>query len=83
MYTLSLACAQGNTVHLGFYFAHLCYRIAAAFGAFEMKALPQWPRIVLAASFVFYNGASLINLNVNTVRWVTSFIYKFILSIDF
>eukprot|EP00041_Stephanoeca_diplocostata_P024086 m.602937 g.602937 ORF g.602937 m.602937 type:complete len:220 (-) comp22451_c0_seq26:937-1596(-) len=42
-------------------------RIAAAFGAFEMKSLPQWPRIVLAASFVFYNGASLINLNVNTV----------------
>eukprot|EP00041_Stephanoeca_diplocostata_P024081 m.602842 g.602842 ORF g.602842 m.602842 type:complete len:61 (-) comp22451_c0_seq15:907-1089(-) len=46
----------------------MCMDRAAAFGAFEMKSLPQWPRIVLAASFVFYNGASLINLNANTVN---------------
>jgi len=42
-------------------------RTAAAFGAFDMKQMPVRPRVILAASFVFYNAASLINLNYNTV----------------
>eukprot|EP00040_Diaphanoeca_grandis_P019852 m.105164 g.105164 ORF g.105164 m.105164 type:complete len:327 (+) comp27624_c1_seq1:80-1060(+) len=42
-------------------------RSAALFGLFEMKAMPVMPRVILAGSFVFYNCASLINLNYNTV----------------
>ena len=45
-------------------------RTASLFGAFERKQFPVQPRLILAASFVFYNAASLVNLNVNTVRVV-------------
>jgi solute carrier family 35 protein E3 len=41
--------------------------IAAQLGIFDRKSLPVQPRVILAASFVFYNAASLVNLNVNTV----------------
>jgi len=40
---------------------------ASALGFFDRKDLPVNPRLILAASFVFYNAASLVNLNVNTV----------------
>lgn len=40
---------------------------ASCFGLFDRKELPLNPRLVLAGSFVFYNAASLVNLNVNTV----------------
>jgi len=40
---------------------------ASLAGAFERKQFPVQPRLILAASFVFYNAASLVNLNVNTV----------------
>eukprot|EP00039_Didymoeca_costata_P018919 m.335513 g.335513 ORF g.335513 m.335513 type:complete len:346 (+) comp17617_c0_seq1:123-1160(+) len=40
---------------------------ASMVGAFDRKTLPVFPRLILALSFVFYNGASLLNLNVNTV----------------
>lgn len=40
---------------------------AAAAKLFDKKQLPLQPRIILAGSFVFYNAASLVNLNVNTV----------------
>ena len=43
-------------------------RLASLLGAFEKKSFPVQPRLILAASFVFYNAASLVNLNVNTVR---------------
>jgi hypothetical protein len=43
-------------------------RLAAMFGLFEMKSMQSRPLAILAGSFVFYNAASLINLNVNTVR---------------
>jgi len=36
-------------------------------GFFDRKDLPVNPRLILAGSFVFYNAASLVNLNVNTV----------------
>ena len=45
-------------------------RLAAMFGLFEMKSMQSRPLAILAGSFVFYNAASLINLNVNTVRRV-------------
>ena len=41
---------------------------ASAMGFFDRKDLPVNPRLILAGSFVFYNAASLVNLNVNTVR---------------
>jgi len=41
--------------------------LASSLGFFEKKQMPVQPRMILAASFVFYNAASLINLNVNTV----------------
>jgi solute carrier family 35 protein E3 len=40
---------------------------ASVLGVFERKQLPVNPRLILAGSFVFYNCASLVNLNVNTV----------------
>jgi len=42
-------------------------RTAALFGAFDLKALPTRPLVILAGSFIFYNALSLINLNINTV----------------
>jgi solute carrier family 35 protein E3 len=42
-------------------------RSAAALGFFEMKQTPLQPRLFLAVAFVFYNGSSLVNLNINTV----------------
>eukprot|EP00040_Diaphanoeca_grandis_P004775 m.30083 g.30083 ORF g.30083 m.30083 type:complete len:329 (+) comp16212_c0_seq1:99-1085(+) len=42
-------------------------RCAQLLGFFERKALPSKPLVILAASFVFYNCASQVNLNINTV----------------
>lgn len=41
--------------------------MAAAVGFFERKSLDFKQLAILAGSFVLYNAASLINLNVNTV----------------
>lgn len=46
---------------------YVALRGASFYGVFEMKSLPMRPRVILAASFVFYNCASLINLNINTI----------------
>lgn len=46
---------------------YLGLRSAAAAGFFKMKYTPLQPRLILATSFVFYNGSSLVNLNLNTV----------------
>lgn len=42
-------------------------RIAAAFGVFEMKPLPRRSLAIMAASFTFYNVASLMNLAVSSI----------------
>jgi solute carrier family 35 protein E3 len=59
-FPITLVCIHTIITYIGM-------RGAALFGAFELKALPVKPRLILAASFVFYNVASLINLSVNTV----------------
>lgn len=59
-FPITLVCIHTIITYLGL-------RGAAAFGAFELKTLPLKPCLILAASFVFYNVASLINLSVNTV----------------